>query len=96
MNLAINQTENILSEQRNWEVVFGKVTRLYRQHVTVQKYLVLASFSLPRLELLLHLFDDAEGCVEIGRGRRDLSRLLRVGAPIRAATTCSKLCGPTI
>ena len=37
---------------------------------------------LSRLELLLHVLDESEGRVQVGRGRRDLAGLLRVGAAV--------------
>ena len=63
-----------------------------RRHTSVSFYkclprphLLLSLLRLSRLELLLHLLDDAEGRVQVGGGRGDLAGLLRVRTAVGAA-----------
>lgn len=54
------------------------------QRVLLDDALLLLLFRLSRLVALLHLFDDAEGVLEVGGGHRRVSGGLQVGRPICA------------
>lgn len=53
-------------------------------------YLELFLFSLSSLEFLLHLLDDTQGCIQVGRRRGDLARLFTVGATESPAQTATQ------
>lgn len=54
------------------------------QRVLLDDALLLLLLRLPGLVALLHLFDDAEGVLQVGGGDRCVAGGLQVGRPIRA------------